>query len=162
MIHYATALVMFFSIISLCPSVVMAEDGEAKRKPPTTVSLNTLEDKYEPVEFNHKFHTMVADGCQICHHQHGTGQPVVCMDCHSLDSKSFKKAVIHTFLPCRKCHGELNRNLPSMPSLKVAYHRQCFGCHLGSDGIGEDPKACAEKCHEARSVGQHRVKQAEQ
>ena len=138
-------------VISICfGKVATASDGDKKQKPPEIAILKSLESKYNPVEFDHETHIDIAEGCPQCHHQHGGGEPIVCKNCHSLDSSYFKKHVKYTFLPCKDCHGKLNPAIPNMPSLKVAYHRQCFNCHRGMGDIGISPKGCEELCHAVR------------
>lgn len=113
--------------------------------------LDSLVDKYEAVRFDHAMHTNFAEGCGSCHHQHGSGGDS-CKTCHALESGVFKNAVVTSFLACKSCHGQLNPKAPEIPSLKVAYHQQCFGCHGTMGRIGLDPKGCTEQCHAARGA----------
>lgn len=50
---------------------------------------------------------------------------------------------------CRACHGEVAQATSDRPGLKVAYHRQCIGCH---QRMGIQKQGCTD-CHEVREVG---------
>lgn len=50
---------------------------------------------------------------------------------------------------CRACHGEAAQATADRPGLKVAYHRQCIGCHQRMD---IKKQGCTD-CHEVREVG---------
>ncbi len=120
------------------------------RKAPEVVTLGSLVDKYRPVVFDHAKHMSMAGDCGMCHHQHGTNSSLPCKECHALQPSTFKNSVKSGFIACRKCHGALDPSNPQMPGLKVAYHRQCFQCHRGMNGVGVDPKGCAATCHAKR------------
>jgi pyruvate/2-oxoacid:ferredoxin oxidoreductase beta subunit len=98
------------------------------------------------VTFNHTKHIFMSQGCGTCHHQHGSNASS-CKGCHSVSSSIFKKSVVNTFMACRTCHTIYDPANPNMPGLKVAYHRTCFQCHKGMNGVGTDPKGCTETCH---------------
>jgi hypothetical protein len=96
-----------------------------QKRGPNVVILDELEKLYLPVPFDHRGHAhmaMMTDGCGVCHHhtREGTTQPA-----------------------CKSCH-------PASPgpqdarkvNLKVAYHRQCMGCHREWSGAAD----CAA-CH---------------
>jgi len=68
---------------------------------PDTLRLGHLSVAYTGVDFAHKLHVELTDGCVICHHR----------------SKEVEVAP-----PCRECH-----NTPQ--KLQNAYHEQCLGCH---------------------------------
>jgi hypothetical protein len=51
---------------------------------------------------------------------------------------------------CRACHGEVAQATSDRPGLKVAYHRQCIGCH---QRMGIEKQGCTD-CHEVREVGE--------
>ncbi len=113
---------------------------------PQMVLLDSISKDYEPVNFDHSSHTMYAEGCLVCHHEHPKNADT-CMNCHEVDSSFFKKTAKSYFIGCRNCHGEYDPSNPSMPSLKVAYHSKCFQCHRGMGNVGTDPKGCTEMCH---------------
>lgn len=108
--------------------------------------LNSLEDQYEAVQFDHAKHTSIADNCATCHHEH-PGNSLICMDCHSVSKSAFQNSVVRSFMSCKTCHAAVNRDNPGMPGLKDAYHRVCFDCHRGMGNVGVEPKGCAELCH---------------
>jgi len=122
---------------------------------PKTVTLGSLTDRYEPVEFDHSDHVDMASGCGDCHHQHGTDQLLGCRECHSLDSSAFRRSVkVETFRACRECHaGPSSQPDPARTGLAAAYHRACFGCHREVGSVGEDPKGCVEMCHAKKETG---------
>ena len=119
---------------------------------PGTVKLDSLVDKYEPVLFNHEKHIGIAGDCGKCHHQHGNNASSPCHECHRIAASSFRGSVTGSFMACKNCHGVYDPASPGMPGLKVAYHRQCFQCHLGMADVGVDPKACAAMCHDKREL----------
>jgi|Deesub1362B_J571_1020462.scaffolds.fasta_scaffold00208_9 hypothetical protein len=127
-------------LLCLLPASVLAGG-------PGVLVLDSLAARYEPVVFNHEVHVLMAGQCATCHHQHPELGRARCSRCHNISSTSFKQSASWTFLPCRGCHGNYSVLNPSMPSLKVAYHRTCFKCHLGMGGIGTDPKGCTKTCH---------------
>jgi hypothetical protein len=125
--------------------------GDANPVPqPGTVTLDSLSDQYEPVTFDHEMHVMAAEECAQCHHQHGSRVTRSCGDCHTLNSEAFRRTAVHTFMPCKDCHGAYNPETPQMPGLKGAYHRTCFACHRGMGQVGLDPAGCTEMCHATR------------
>ncbi len=112
---------------------------------PETVEINTLVDRYEASKLPHakivarldaavrasdlasRFHQDVETLCAGCHHHSPaeTRPP-----------------------PCRACHGEAAATR-DMPGLKVAYHRQCMGCHAE---MGIKAQKCTD-CHAERKGG---------
>jgi len=117
---------------------------------PEEVIINHLENEYSGVEFDHSTHTMIAEECGKCHHHAGTDENLGCLNCHSLEPTIFQESAKVKFIPCKDCHGAPDRDNPAMPSLKVAYHQQCFTCHKGIEGVGEGPTGCVELCHERK------------
>jgi hypothetical protein len=79
---------------------------------PDVVILDTLEDLYVPVRFDHRRHAVMAamsGGCSTCHHYTPPSAPhPACSSCHSSASASEDIA---------------------KPGLKGAYHRRCLSCH---------------------------------
>jgi hypothetical protein len=121
-----------------------ADSGEGM---PGVVSLDSLQGKYGAVRFDHALHTQMSEGCAQCHHTHGSDNSR-CKDCHSIGIDDFRGTVVRSFMACGTCHGEFDKESPGMPGLKVAYHSQCFGCHIGMGNVGNGPKGCTEQCHE--------------
>ena len=117
------------TVLALCVCLVIASykaNTYSSENGPETCTLGTLAKIYEPVEFSHGMHTLVADDCATCHHHSQAGQTP----------------------SCNKCHGvSLSSKESSMPGLKNAYHRQCMGCHREMD-MG--PTGCME-CHTKRT-----------
>jgi hypothetical protein len=113
--------------------------------------LNSIQKTYGPVTFDHRKHVSIAGSCGTCHHEHSMGEGLPCKQCHSVTPAVFKESVSHSFLSCKSCHGDFDRDNASMPGLRTAYHVQCFTCHRGMAGIGTDPKGCSELCHEKRT-----------
>lgn len=106
--------------------------------PPATVMLDTLQDLYEPVEFDHEMH-MDGYDCETCHH-HTTGNGTthhVCGRCHANTFPSEE-------VGCIKCHGataqSAEKGAPALyhidkPGLNGALHLQCVGCHRQEGGV---------------------------
>ena len=110
-------------------------------------TLGSISDQYAPVNFDHPKHVVIAGNCFSCHHQHPDSKKLNCTDCHAIAPAVFKNSVKHNFLACSSCHSAPDPSNPSVPGLKVAYHKQCFSCHRGMGDIGEDPRGCTEICH---------------
>lgn len=151
-------LAIAFLVWACIASPLPAEAGSGGAAPPgpssvrgmpKTVTLGSLADRYEPVEFDHSEHVDMASACGDCHHQHGTNQLLGCRECHSLDPSAFRRSVnAETFRPCRECHaGSSPQPDPARTGLMAAYHRACFRCHREVGSVGEDPKGCTEMCH---------------
>jgi len=150
-----------FIVLGLCCSIVLvgllaAGDwfkttlASASSLPGVRV-LGSISDKYKAVTFDHAKHVAIAGNCAQCHHQHQDSKKLNCGDCHALGPAAFRNSVKASFLACSSCHGAPDPATPSMPGLKVAYHKQCFQCHRGLGNIGSDPKGCAELCHGKKS-----------
>ncbi len=115
-------------------------------KVPGVITLDSLQDKYEAVVFDHSMHTFIAEGCGQCHHEHGSDNQR-CSSCHSIEKEDFKDSAVHSFMACKNCHGDFDLESPGMPGLKVAYHAQCFQCHKGMGNVGKGPEGCTQQCH---------------
>lgn len=141
--------ILILTVVAAIAFVVSAYPvGASNVSGPGNVVLGSLEDKYEPVKFDHGMHTAYfAKGCGDCHHEHGGNDSQPCKGCHSLSADDFKGAVVQGFLSCDSCHGKLDPSTPGIPSLKVAYHKQCFKCHRGMGNVGKSPSGCTEQCH---------------
>ena len=118
---------------------------------PDQVSLDTMVELFDGVEFDHAMHTDLGEDCSACHHHTtGTGttdarcischadsneiESVGCSDCHVMDpfsAESIKQKALDRY----KYHVD-------MPGLKAAYHWNCVGCHEEMDG----PTDCLD-CH---------------
>ena len=112
---------------------------------PEKVVIEGLVDRYEASNLPHakivrkldeitrkstlagRFHADTETLCSGCHHHSpvGTRPP-----------------------PCRACHSEVAYATEDRPGLKVAYHRQCVGCHIAMN----NPKQGCTDCHAAREV----------
>ena len=111
---------------------------------PETVVIEGLVDRYEASKLPHakivrkldeyvrqsklagRFHSDTETLCSGCHHRSpiGTRPP-----------------------PCRACHAETADPTRDRPGLKVAYHRQCMGCHIAMDL----PQQGCTDCHAERA-----------
>jgi hypothetical protein len=112
---------------------------------PETVVIEALVDTYEASTLPHakivgkldemiresklagRFHIHTETMCSGCHHHSpvGTRPP-----------------------PCRACHSGEAEATRDRPGLKVAYHRQCVGCHI----VMHIQKQGCTDCHGAREV----------
>ncbi|MCL5270427.1 MAG: cytochrome c family protein [bacterium] len=119
---------------------------------PDLVVLRELEDAYEAVPFDHKYHAKMAqmwNGCVTCHHRsphpgEETGDEAPLADG---ERKQENAASVPA---CKSCHREKTAAGDiRMPSLKAAYHRQCLNCHR--EWMGEN--AC-ESCHRPKNARQ--------
>ncbi|NOY65502.1 MAG: cytochrome c3 family protein [Nitrospirae bacterium] len=140
---------IIFVVILIIATANMVVFASGLKIPEITV-LDSISNIYEPVRFDHATHSMIAERCVVCHHEHPSNADL-CKNCHGLDDSIFKKSLSSTFMNCDNCHGKYDPSNPGMPGLKVAYHRKCFQCHKGMGMIGEDPKGCTQICH-ARKI----------
>jgi hypothetical protein len=114
---------------------------------PDKVIIKDLSDKYEPAELPHRaiiktlldnmkdnklaayFHAEKGMICQGCHHN------------SPIDKKPPR---------CGSCHGKpFNKDTPTRPGLKAAYHQQCMGCHKILNLEKPKATACIE-CHKEK------------
>ena len=124
---------------------------------PSTLTLNSLSQYYDGVEFDHAMHLDVESDCAVCHH-HTTGAAVQnsrCAKCHHGGEMQAKVA-------CRDCHvkepysaknlevqkGDIQRYHNDQLGLKGAYHQSCLGCHQKMDA----PTGCQD-CHSRNESG---------
>lgn len=124
---------------------------------PATLTLDSLSQFYDGVEFDHAMHLDVTSDCAVCHH-HTTGAAVQdsqCAKCHPGGELQAKVA-------CRDCHvkepfaasylqakkGDSQRYHTDQLGLKGAYHQSCLGCHRQMDG----PTGCVD-CHARNQEG---------
>jgi len=145
----AAAILLSFS--SYC-AIATAGDG------PEEVTIDTLAQLYEPVQFPHAAHEEIVDGqCGVCHH-HTLGTGVVdkyCAECHAESPATDK-------ISCPECHAikrfdaEYLNKLSSDESvyhfdrlgLKAAFHTRCLNCHAEMDA----PTGCQD-CHALTDAG---------
>lgn len=141
---FSASIVIACLCILAAPLIGAAADAPGKRV------LGSLEDRYNPVTFDHPKHVAIAGNCAACHHEHAMGNGLPCKQCHTLTPATFRNSTSRSFFACKSCHNEFDRDNPGMPGLKTAYHRQCFTCHRGMGNIGTDPRGCTELCHARR------------
>jgi hypothetical protein len=148
-IFYQIILVIFW----LLPAAAMdIEDA------PTSVTIDYLQELYEPVDFDHQMHAETYS-CNACHH-HTVGdgtQNKTCEKCHANSESSDD-------VSCSGCHQQ-KKTAPSSltsptemdfyhidkPGIKGALHLQCLGCHRIEGG----PTGCQE-CHAFTPEGRKR------
>ncbi len=124
---------------------------------PEVVVLDKLVYLYSAAEFDHEYHTEIADDCTLCHH-HSVGIPttnekcarchnteeilekVACIDCHSMEPFSAR------YLSEKEAEEDVYHI--DKPGLKAAYHLNCLNCHIEMGG----PAGC-EDCHERTELG---------
>ena len=112
---------------------------------PETVVIDVLSSEYEASTMPHRkiairldeavrksrlasvLHGDIETGCEGCHHRSQPGERPP---------------------RCRACHGEAAQARVDRPGLKVAYHRQCIGCH---QRMGIEKQGCTD-CHSERKV----------
>lgn len=137
--------------IIVCSSQAFTEDTMEGVE---SVTLDYLQELYEPVVFDHQVHADMFD-CGRCHH-HTTGRPTEqeqCLRCHVNSGP----APDVTCSGCHKVDKELAARQNSdiyhidKPSLLGALHLQCLGCHRTEGG----PTGCTD-CHDFTSAGRKR------
>jgi len=134
------------TIIGCCCLLAAAFVSAAAKEPGLRV-LDSLQDIYAPVAFDHPKHVSLAGSCSACHHEHAIADGLPCKQCHALTPQTFKNSANHSFMACSNCHTTADRDNAAMPGLKTAYHKKCFSCHRGMGNIGTDPRGCTEICH---------------
>ncbi|MEJ2684188.1 MAG: cytochrome c3 family protein [Candidatus Sulfobium sp.] len=140
-----TALILFISGVFIFYALSVRAGSAVKA--PTTATLDSLSEKYEPVLFDHAKHAGLAGNCGTCHHRHANFGALPCKECHALDPSVFRDSAVGNFMACRNCHGPYDPSNPAMPGLKTAYHQQCFQCHRGMGDVGISPSGCTKMCH---------------
>ena len=154
MVNPGKQLIKVLAISALCLSVALS--CYAMDDFPDEVEIASLENLFEPVEFDHAFHVDVTESCAECHH-HTTGAPVVneyCGKCHNAEQEM-------DVVACQDCHSADSGSAENLqktateyffhddkPNLKAAYHLNCLGCHRAMDG----PTGC-EDCHARTEAG---------
>lgn len=154
---------LYLSVVALtlvgCWLFWVSSVTAAVAEPPDTVTLDSLQELYEEVSFEHAMHQDLAS-CSCCHH-HTTGdEPVdpLCLRCHRHPEPAVQ-------LSCGSCHpqnwqvvvdGTGDEPASSayhidIPGLKGALHMRCLGCHREKGG----PVGCQD-CHAFTAVGKRR------
>ena len=124
---------------------------------PEQVSIDSMSEMFESVEFDHTMHTELGEDCSVCHH-HATGTGTTDSRCVSCHANSDEVADVS----CSACHVAdpfSAENLSQQseeryqfhidrPGLKAAYHWSCLGCHEEMDG----PTECVD-CHSRTPKG---------
>jgi hypothetical protein len=112
---------------------------------PETVVIESLVDRFESSRLPHKKIAVRLDGVVresvLAASFHGTTE-TLCAGCHHHSPVGTRPP------PCRSCHGAAADATTDKPGLKVAYHRQCVGCH---QKMGIPQQGCTD-CHAAREV----------
>lgn len=93
---------------------------------PEEVTIQELSRWFGPVTFSHGAHASLAGDCVSCHH-HSDGEAAPCSTCHPV-----------LFDPAQ----------PTVPTVSVAFHQRCVGCHRTA---GSGPMGC-EACHKRKSL----------
>lgn len=132
----------------------MARGG---KEAPETITLDLLQELYQPVIFNHQSHGEMYN-CTACHHHTTGGRPEdeKCVKCHA-------DSLPRPEVSCSGCHkpqnqpfalpadGEIGAYHIDKPALKGALHLQCLGCHHMEGG----PTGCTD-CHDFTPAGKKR------
>jgi hypothetical protein len=118
---------------------------EASDAFPDEVVISVLAKDYEPVKLPHRKIVAKLDagvrGSSLAASFHGTTARM-CEGCHHHAPAEEATA------SCRACHGEAAVASVDRPGLKVAYHRQCIGCH---QAMGINKQGCTD-CHALKEV----------
>jgi hypothetical protein len=135
--------------------LIASPAGSRAKEIPDSISLGSLANLYEKVDFNHAKHIMLVKDCAECHH-HTTGTLTQNPDCVRCHKNSGATAVV----ACKDCHkaqpfsGAALREKSKTAyhddilGLKGAYHQNCTGCHRRMGG----PTGCQD-CHVRNKKG---------
>jgi hypothetical protein len=112
---------------------------------PETVVIDVLSSTYQPSTLPHRKIMVRLDDAirksRLASVLHG-GVEIGCEGCHHHSENDQRPP------QCRACHGEAAQARTDRPGLKVAYHRQCIGCH---QRMGIDKLGCTD-CHAAKET----------
>jgi hypothetical protein len=111
------------SIVAAAVVTVVLSGLALAADPPDKITIDKLENLWEPCVFDHKLHTGAADDCKTCHHK-GQGETMACSGCHKIPYDKQNLAV---------------------RGYKGALHDQCMGCHEKM----EITNTC-ESCHKPK------------
>jgi hypothetical protein len=130
---------------SVADRVVLAALPALSEEFPETVVIESLVERYEPSTLPHakivgKLHSSIGESA-LAGRFHGATE-AMCVGCHHNSPVGTRPP------PCRSCHGRVDEATDDKPALKVAYHRQCVGCHQTM----AIPKQGCTDCHAAREV----------
>jgi hypothetical protein len=111
---------------------------------PETVVIEGLVDRYEASTLPHAKIVAKLDeyvrSSKLAGRFHGDTE-TLCSGCHHFSPVGTRPP------PCRACHALEAEPTRDHPGLKVAYHRQCVGCHIAMDL----PKQGCTDCHAERA-----------
>jgi len=123
----------------------LAELPAASDDFPEKVKIDVLADEYEPSEMPHLKILARLDApireSRLGRHFHGTVD-AMCAGCHHHSPAGERPP------RCAACHGETAAATIDKPSLKVAYHQQCVGCHIA---MNIEKQGCTD-CHASKEV----------
>lgn len=123
----------------------LAELPAASDDLPKKVKIDVLADEYEASEMPHMKILVRLDGpirsSRLGRHFHGTVE-AMCAGCHHHSPPGERPP------RCAACHGESAAAALDKPGLKVAYHRQCIGCHIE---MHIAKQGCTD-CHASKGV----------
>lgn len=111
---------------------------------PETVVIDLLVDDYEASSLPHaKIVGTLAAGTSesVLANSFHNGSATLCAGCHHHTPIGLRPP------PCRSCHASTADATHDRPGLKVAYHRQCVGCHMD---MKVDKVGCTD-CHAERA-----------
>jgi hypothetical protein len=112
---------------------------------PDRLVIEALVDEYEPSQLPHaKIVARLDAGARassLANRFHGD-TATLCAGCHHHSPPGVRPPA------CRSCHTEAADPVSDRPDLKVAYHRQCVGCHIR---MGVPQQGCTD-CHAVRGV----------
>jgi len=148
---------LLVNILTAVLALVIGAGMTVAAEMPEQVSLDTMTQYFEAVEFDHALHTELGEDCSVCHH-HTTGTGTADERCISCHATSEGVAAVN----CSSCHvvdpfsaETINREAQNLyqfhidtPGLKAAYHWNCLGCHEQMDG----PTEC-QQCHARTTEG---------
>ncbi len=155
---FQKSAIVFFQValIILCCLPASSMDADDA---PVSVTIESLQELYEPVTFDHQTHSDMYD-CSACHH-HTTGtrtQSNTCKKCHAasgatddVSCSGCHKDKISPIDPARKDTLDNTIYHIDKPNLKGALHLQCLGCHTSENG----PTGCQD-CHAFTAAGKKR------
>ncbi len=153
---------MYTITITLCGRLLTIMAGTTPRawgeNLPDRISIETLQNLYSPVPFEHARHIERERDCAVCHH-HTNGAPAAnerCLGCHRGGHE------VKT-MSCTGCHekapfsaGVVNQKFKNSrqfhqdkPGLMASYHLGCIGCHKKKGG----PQSCTG-CHGLTTHGE--------
>ncbi len=136
---------------------ILSPTNGSGHPPPDFVTIDSLVQYYERVNFDHAKHVGMSTDCAQCHH-HTTGtagENSNCRRCH-------KDSGATTVVACRGCHAAKPFSAEAIkqsrlitttyhkdkPGLRGAYHQSCRKCHVEKGG----PTEC-QGCHARNKEG---------